>query len=267
MPELPEVECIRQELENKVCGKTLCKIWFSGASNLLDENSLPLSVMEGQKLKSIERLGKYLLLHFTRHKLLSHLGMSGLYLIDLPGKLHEHLKFYFSGKTLLTYSDPRRFGYLCVAEANQDMKRWSNLGTDGISPKLRASAIAKKIISSKRVIKEVLLDQRIIAGIGNIYASEILFLSGITPFRLACELKKEEVANIVKYTKKILKTAIVNKGTTFSDYRLTNGKDGKFQVFLKVFQKRGEPCPLCKSPIRKVVIGGRSTFFCGKCQT
>jgi formamidopyrimidine-DNA glycosylase len=264
MPELPEVECVRQGLDLLIGLKI--KAIETSQHSMLDQNSLSLNNLKQQVLLATHRQGKYLLLSFEKHSVLMHLGMSGVLLANKPKRPHTHIHFIFSDQNTLSYSDPRRFGYWNVQSKDFTFARWEALGPDSISQKFTAKYLYEKTNSSSREIKVLLLDQKVTAGIGNIYASEILWAAKISPFRMGSSLTLEELKKICKHTKIILKKSISNRGTTFSDYRLTNGKGGAFQSFLKVFQKEGSECTECKSPIIKKTQAQRSTFYCSQCQ-
>ena len=263
MPELPEVECVKLGLE-EIIGQTVVKSKTNYPA-LWGKSTLSPKVLKGQKLNEIKRKGKYLLLMFEKHQLLVHLGMSGVLTYNHNRRNHTHFEVEFEKGELL-YSDPRKFGYLDISEKGQELSRWENLGVDAIERSFTAKSFLKSIESSQRNMKAILLDQKIVAGVGNIYASEALFSAGISPDKKGSEVNLKECELLVKAIKLILKSSIKNRGTTFSDYRLTNGKGGAFQSFLKVFQKEGEPCPKCKSEIKKKVHQNRSTFYCEKCQ-
>jgi formamidopyrimidine-DNA glycosylase len=265
MPELPEVESIRLELEKSCVGKTIRAVSFA-LPRLLDKNSINLQLLEGQKIQNTGRRGKYMWLETTGYCLLVHLGMSGVLLVNSEKQKHTHLVLEFESGGHLHYKDPRTFGYLNLQKSRSDFSRVMNLGPDAISRDFNKTYFHKKLKRTQREIKICLLDQHLVAGIGNIYASEILFRSGVSPFRRGEEITGEECGLLCKNTKIILKKSIANRGTTFADYRLTNGKKGAFRDFLKVFQKEGLECPVCKSTILKTEQHKRSTFYCEQCQ-
>lgn len=266
MPELPEVESIRLELNDKLLSSKITRVKFSGASNLLDKNSLPLSQIKSKKLNSISRLGKYLTFDFDEYQLLAHLGMSGVFLVNEMPYKHTHLQLGLDNNSSLIYNDPRRFGYLNLQKQGFEFERLKKLGPDAISQAFTAKYLKNKISKTTKDIKTTLLNQSVVAGIGNIYASEILFQAKVSPLRSANELNDDELKLVVKFTKSILKKSIANRGTTFSDYRLTDGKSGDFQNCLKVFHKDEEECSICKTEIVKIAQNGRSTFYCPNCQ-
>ena len=266
MPELPEVESVRLELENHLPEQVLQKIKFSGKSCLLSKDSLKPEILEGRAVKKIQRKGKYLLWDWGEFYLLCHLGMSGMFLWN-PTKTNPHDHFvldFLNGR--LVYRDPRRFGYFRIAPVASSLERWDNLGPDALNAKWKSGVLYHRLQKTSRPIKDVIMDQKIIAGVGNIYASEALFLAHIHPARPANSLTAFEAQNLLKQTRGVLRKSLRMRGTTFSDYRLTNGKAGGMQEFLKVFQKEGEVCPECSGTICKIIQSQRSTFLCTNCQ-
>lgn len=265
MPELPEVQCVREGIWNAFGGRQVEDVWHDSLDNLIDPHSLPLRKIRGQTLSALERRGKYMLWHLGKFRLLAHLGMSGVFQVDgAPGK-HTHLQLRFDNGTLC-YTDPRRFGHFDLQESGTPLQRWDALGPDALSAECSGPAMEQRAMGSRVDIKNWILDQNHLAGVGNIYACEGLFAAGIAPCRAAGTLDKKEWQQLVAALKKIMKAAIRNRGTTFSDYRLTNGKGGAFQSFLQVFQKENLPCPRCGEVIRRQVQNGRSTFWCAVCQ-
>lgn len=266
MPELPEVECVRQGILECAVGHSITETWSRNLVHLLDPKSLPLRRLKGQTIHAVERKGKYLRWIFDDYHFYAHLGMSGVWSYKAKREKHTHLEIMLSDGNNLIYTDPRQFGYLCLQSATQTSSRWDSLGPDAIGQEFSGSYLFAKSRSSKIPVKVWIMDQSKVAGVGNIYASESLFLASILPTRLASSLTRPECNNLAKAIKKILRASIRNRGTTFSDYRLTNGRGGSFQDFLKVFQKKGKPCPRCGQGIQQITQAGRSSFFCPGCQ-
>ncbi len=264
MPELPEVECVKQGV-SPLMGEVVCSA-SSNYPKLWDRDSEDIVVLKKQRLKNIERKGKYLRFVFEDYHLLLHLGMSGVLLWNQKSRPHTHVVFSFGKGSILEYSDPRKFGHLNLQKIDVEFQRWRDLGEDALSDSWNGAHLYERISKSKSTIKSLLLNQKIVAGVGNIYASEILFASGLSPLRIGKALSLIDCIEVTKNTKVILKESIDQRGTTFSDYRLTNGKDGSFQSFLKVFQKEGKFCGECKGVIEKLVQNKRSTFYCKNCQ-
>jgi len=266
MPELPEVESVRLELVRHLPGQQLQQIRFSGKSCLLSQDSLEPEVLQGKVIENIVRKGKYLLWDWGDMQLLCHLGMSGMFLWNpQDSNSHDHFIFEFQNGQLV-YRDPRRFGYFRIAPAGVSLERWDSLGPDALDAKLRYRAFFQRLQRSSRPIKDVIMDQKIIAGVGNIYASEALFLARIHPQKSADFLSISESQCLLQKIRGVLRKSLRMRGTTFSDYRLTNGRAGGMQRFLQVFQKQGERCPECGNTIQKVIQSQRSTFFCPNCQ-
>ncbi len=263
MPELPEVECVRLGLA-EVIGQKVLKV-STNYPALWGEGSLSPSCIKNEHLTAIQRKGKYLLATFEKHQLLLHLGMSGVWIWNQPLRPHTHFQLKFE-KGDLNYSDPRKFGYLHLSKKGAPLDRWEGLGPDALDTAFNAKSWLAATIKSQSSLKALLLDQKKVAGVGNIYASEALWAAGLHPERPGHSQSLAEAQLLVKEVKRILRASIKNRGTTFSDYRLTNGKGGEFQRFLKVFQKEGEPCLNCQNPIQKKVQQNRSTFFCTECQ-
>jgi len=265
MPELPEVECVRLGITEKFLGHRISDVWHDALDNLLDLQSEPLQGLRGQFLRALERRGKYMLWTFDSSHMLSHLGMSGVFTIDGVRARHSHLEISFdNGK--LVYTDPRRFGYLNVQSLNQPFERWDVLGPDALQRACRAEYLYERARHSTVAVKVWIMDQGKIAGVGNIYACEALYRAGIHPQRGAGCLSLEEWRCLARALKGVMRASLRNRGTTFSDYRLTNGKGGSFQNFLKVFQKEGESCKVCGDAIHNLRLAGRSTFYCPTCQ-
>jgi formamidopyrimidine-DNA glycosylase len=203
---------------------------------------------------------------------LIHLGMSGrlLYTSGTAKRApHTHAAFCFAGGGELQYFDPRRFGLLDVYEkaALEDLPEVKRLGKDPLSSLISAAWLRQELSRTRRDLKSFLMDQRRIAGVGNIYASEVLFRARLHPLRRCDSLSRGETAALARATSKVLKTAIEHHGTSFSDFRDSDGTPGVHQDFLRVFQREGKKCRRCPALIRRVRQGNRSTFYCPQCQT
>lgn len=267
MPELPEVESVRQGLHDCI-GQKINQVKLGPdhcIKSLVPSQSLPLEFCENQKINSIERRGKFLRILLDEHHLLAHLGMSGVLLYNAEARPHTHITLELS-QGILRYSDPRRFGHWELQKLTMPLSSWQKLGPDALDPDLSGQQLHGHTQNSKRSAKDLLLDQGLVAGIGNIYACEALFGAGIHPTRTGMSLSADDWNRMLSSAVVIMQESIKHKGTTFSDYRLTNGKGGSFQTFLKVFQKEGLPCPNCGTPISKITQQNRSTFFCPQCQ-
>lgn len=286
MPELPEIETIKNDLRKKIVNKKIKDVEVRLNKIIRSNLGEFKSVLIGNKFIAIDRRGKLLILKLAgRDKtLLIHLKMTGQLLYcqdgrmivgghglpkiegDLPNK-YSHVIFYFSDGARLFFNDMRQFGYLKLVGRQELEKTIGAFGIEPLSKGFKPESFKKILASKKTNIKAVLLNQRIVAGIGNIYSDEILFQAGVKPSRRASTLKKSEIEEIAKATKAVLKKAIKYRGTTFNDYVDADGQKGRFIKFLKVYQREGEKCPRCRQGIiTKGKIAGRGTRFCPLCQ-
>lgn len=265
MPELPEVETIVLELRPLIIGKTIGKVilsWPRTVEGNLDEFAPTLI---NKKIIRIERRGKYLCFYFDNGQCLTiHLRMTGklIFMPDEKDKKYIRLTFEFTDLSSLYFVDVRKFGR---------MRLWSD--TEPLLPRLGAEPLEEKIIfqtlsnlKSRRAIKAVLLDQEILAGVGNIYADEVLFMAGIHPLTPANKISEQQLQKLSRHLPQILNMAIRNKGTTISDYRRTDQSIGEYQFVLNVYGRTAEPCNKCQTPITRIRINSRSSHFCPKCQ-
>ena len=286
MPELPEVEIVRQSLNKKIIQKTIKKVIVRNRNLRI---RVPLNFkkfLENQKILNVDRFSKYLILILSgRSKLLIHLGMSGtIHLLEhnkknfftntsfynspkLPDK-HNHIEIFFD-KFRLVYNDPRRFGFFEIIKSQQSFeKRFEKLGPEPFNSKFNANYIYKNLKNKKKNIKNFLLDQNFISGIGNIYASEILYLSKINPAKEGRSINKTECKKIFKNSKFVLLNAIKRGGSSIRDFKNVLGEKGSFQKNFKVYQREGLKCKRidCNGIIQKKNISNRSTFLCTLCQ-
>jgi len=271
VPELPEVETLVNELKPHVVGKTIRKINIFRPLPIfpISPEGFIRSV-EFRKIVDLTRRAKYLIFHLTPELyLLTHLRMTGKFLLTnhlpSPGKYHR-IWFSLGKNKLLVFEDIRCLGKMELVKKLATCHKLNRLGPEPLSKKLNASYFNQCCNETIRPIKAVLMDQHKIAGIGNIYASEILFQAGIHPERQTKFLTHMERKQIVHAIKKILKKAIQLQGTSVFTFRRTDNKMGEFQNFLKVYGKTGQPCPKCNHPIQRMVQYQRSTFFCPQCQ-
>ncbi|MDH3999463.1 MAG: bifunctional DNA-formamidopyrimidine glycosylase/DNA-(apurinic or apyrimidinic site) lyase [Desulfuromonadales bacterium] len=271
MPELPEVETVRRGIEPLICGKTVTGVTVRNASlrwpvaNDLEQR------LCGGKVVSLNRRSKYLLIDFTKGTLIIHLGMSG-YLRSLQqGEerlKHDHVELCFDDGTVLVYNDARRFGFiLWTTDDPLRHERLVNLGPEPLSDVFSAAHLHRLAQRRKSVaIKPFLMDSKVVVGVGNIYASEALFMAGVDPRRKACCITLDECQQIVAAVQAVLKDAIAAGGTTICDFKNSSGKPGYFQQQLHVYGRDGEPCSRCGKPIVIARLGQRSSYFCGNCQ-
>ncbi len=273
MPELPEVEVIRQGLIPHVVGKIITAITCS------DKNlRFPIPREEfscwvtSSKVTAIDRRGKYLLFTLDNGAaMIIHLGMTGKLGIlpdSAPQALHDHVVFSLPGDMEMRYNDTRRFGSIRVLSPDYFKREdpFKNLGPEPLGSDYNGTYLKKKAGVRLQPIKNFLMDSTVVVGIGNIYANEILFYSGIHPAMPIGSVTLALWEIVVEKTRAVLNKAIASGGSTISDFVNSSGQKGYFQLELMVYGRTGEPCKLCSTPIGKLVIGGRSTFFCPSCQ-
>ena len=277
MPELPEVETIRNQLEKLIVGKEILKVDVDLAKMV----KLPLDkfreVVIGSKIKKVSRRAKILIFELSNGwSELVHLKMSGRLIFRLRGsKLQiqdtkwNHLTYYFKDGSRLFHNDLRQFGYVKLVETDKlaDFFKKEKLGPEPLKKDFtfdEFSAILKR--KPKTKIKQFLINQQNISGIGNIYSDEILFFAGVHPSRRAAELKSIEIKKIFQGIKKILLKALKLRGTSDNDYLDALGKKGKYAMRLKVYGREGEKCRKCGGIIHRFKINGRSAHFCPRCQ-
>lgn len=269
MPELPEVETITRDLRRKILDQKIKDITVYDNRVIRQPAGQFVDGLKGRRLNKISRRGKALILELDNGRyFVVQLMMTGQ-LIDSARPRQDKVtkvSLHLSGGRYLHYNDQRLFGRLQVVDNLEQVPYFSKLGpeplTDGFSP----SWLAKKLKGRKVPIKALLMDHTFVAGIGNIYASEILFQSRVNPKRPAHRLNKEEIVKLHAATKKILAEAIRWRGTSMNTYRDANGKEGGFMRRIKVYGRENASCPRCKTPLSKILQRGRSTFFCPQCQ-
>lgn len=272
MPELPEVETIRRSLLPQLVGRRVLSVEVRERRLRRPLARSFAARVSGQRIETIARRGKYLLFRLGGGGcLLVHLGMSGALLVrDGRSKLekHEHVRFRLNDGSEMVFHDPRRFGLLKVVPANEipRMREIRALGVDALDPALAAERLWTKLRGGRRAIKNVLLDQTVIAGLGNIYANESLFRAGIRPTRRACRLRRADVVLLLSTIREVLREAIELGGSSISDYRDGGGRPGYFQLKLRVYERDGQACMSCATMVRRVVQTGRSSFYCPRCQ-
>lgn len=267
MPELPEVEVSRMGISPHLIGQTVAKLTFR-TPKLRWDIPAELKKMEGQVIRGISRRAKYLLIETDAGSAIVHLGMSGsLRVLDAeisPTK-HDHVDLKLTNGKVLRYNDPRRFGAWLWTEDGTHAALGS-MGPEPLTPEFNADYIVEKAANKRVAVKQFIMDNKVVVGVGNIYANESLFSSGIHPIRPAGKLNAKEWELLVKEIKRVLDTAIKQGGTTLKDFAQADGKPGYFAQELQVYGKAGEPCPICGELIEEQKIGQRNTFFCSQCQ-
>jgi len=276
MPELPEVESLRRILARSAVGRTIehARVVEPRLRQRMARDFA--AAVAGRKIVRLARRAKYLIIELSGNAaMIVHLGMSGS--LTHRGRdfddaefnpRHDHVEFGFEDNTRLVYNDPRRFGLIRLITGGQlhAAPELSVLGPEPLSAAFNAEYLARAALGRRAAIKNLIMDQRVVAGIGNIYASEILFRAGVRPTRRAATVKRAEIERIVAATAPILRAAIGSRGTTFRSYRDSEGQPGRFARRLMVYGREGEPCRVCQSTIRAVTVGQRSSFFCPRCQ-
>ena len=269
MPELPEVETVRIGLEAQIgCNRIIGVEIRRYDLRIPIPEDLKTRLLEC-RISSYSRRGKYLLLHLNNHNIwLIHLGMSGRIIVnsgnpEILGK-HDHLVVNFEGSLQLVYNDPRRFGLIDIIgnDILQSHRLLSSMGPEPLSESFNAEVLISALKNRKISIKAALLDQKIVAGIGNIYACEALFYAQISPKRTAANIRIYQARRLVSAIKFVLEKAIESGGSSLKDYVNTSGELGYFQHNFSVYGKEGKPCRECGKEIKKIIQNGRSTFFC-----
>ena len=275
MPELPEVETVLRTLELKLGKSTIEKVEIV-YPKLIENVSVEFfeQSLKNQTIQKYERLGKYMLFILDDYCLIAHMRMEGKFYVqkkeDPFEKKHTHAFITFTNGVQLRYHDTRKFGRMYLYSIiNDETKRYDalkNIGYDAMDEQLSAAYLYHCIHNKHRAIKTLLLDQSIIAGIGNIYADEICFSSSIHPLTLGAHLSLEDCETLLFHTRRILQGAINFGGTTIRSYTSSLGVSGRFQLKLKVHSRVGQPCPICFTTIKKIKINGRGSEYCEKCQ-
>ena len=274
MPELPEVETVCRSLSQHLPGHKIERVEVRATQLRHPLSSEEFNTFcQGRKILELRRRGKYIIDELEGSRaLLLHLGMTGAYRVveqDTEIKKHEHVIFELSGGLSWRYEDPRRFGILkCVELPAPGMIPESlfDLGPEPLGDEFTANYLFK--ISRKRVkpLKNFIMDSKIVVGVGNIYAAEVLFRSGLSPFRPAGKLKKKEALLLVEKIREVLNLAIEAGGTTIRDFKAPDGSEGYFFRALEIYGREDEACIKCSTPVKRSVQAGRSTFYCSKCQ-
>lgn len=274
MPELPEVETVCRGLNQILHLPVEVEAFELRRKDLRVPIPLQLKKqLPGKKIEKIWRRAKYLLWEAGEVTLISHLGMSGSWRLRELGeepRLHDHIFLHLRDGRCLAYNDPRRFGLLDAVEKGQEgSSAWlAHLGPEPLDEEaFTADYLWSLARGRKTKIKNLIMDQRVVVGVGNIYASEALFLAGVRPGRAAGRLTRREVASLVLEIRRILRQAIDSGGSSIRDFRSALQHKGDFQEQLQVYGRGGQPCRQCGGEIRQALIGGRSSYWCSQCQT
>ncbi len=270
MPELPEVETTRRGLAPVLKGRTIARVVVRDRRLRWRLPAGFEAAVEGRRVRDVARRAKYLLIGTDRGTLLVHLGMSGsLRVVDpaLPAKPHDHVDLVLDCGRCVRFNDPRRFGSMhFVAGDPLAHPLLRALGPEPLSGAFDADYLYRRTRRRRVAIKQLLMNATIVVGVGNIYASEALFRAGVRPQRAAGRLSRAEVARIVAAVRRVLGAAIEVGGTTLRDYVNAEGSPGHFRQKLYVYERAGQPCRVCRTPIRQRMQGQRSTYWCPTCQ-
>ncbi|GEN51364.1 DNA-formamidopyrimidine glycosylase [Alkalibacterium pelagium] len=273
MPELPEVESVRNGLVDLVSERTIGKVTVRWDNIIKEpESRLFQKKLEGQTIETIRRRGKFLLFILTDYVLISHLRMEGKFRLEkaaTPLTKHTHVIFSLDDGQELRYLDVRKFGKMSLINKGDLLNHPSltSLGPEPVEEDLSIKWMTDYLSGKKRVIKACLLDQKLVAGVGNIYADEILYDAGVRPDRSASSLTDEEISVLRSSIVRIMKEAVEAGGTTIRTYANAYGREGSFQNSLKIYGKVGSDCPICHTPFLKTKIAQRGTHYCPICQS
>lgn len=272
MPEMPEVETVRRILKGKILGKKIQKTIIKDEIILKEINSVEFAnAVAGRTIEDIDRYGKYLFFKLGDITLVSHLRMEGKYFTydsDYEMGKHDHIAFLFTDGTMLVYNDTRKFGtmHLMNSDTLFEHRALSKLGKEPLSDELSWQYLRSKAEGKSKTVKEFLLDQTVVCGLGNIYVDEVLFMSKIDPRSRVSFLKPRHYKALVENTNIVIEKAIAEGGTTVKSFMASNNHSGLFQHSLNVYGRSNLPCRVCKTKIEKIKIGGRGTHYCPKCQ-
>lgn len=271
MPELPEVESVRQGLEKLTVGKHIKDVTVRVPKMVHHDLEDFKYCLIGQSITSVGRRGKYLIFHIGNQVLISHLRMEGKYLLfegDVLENKHFHVFFHFTDGSTLVYQDVRKFGTFELM-SDEDLTSFfdkKKLGPEPVLSDFNLNIFKEGLKKSRKPIKTLLLEQRLVVGLGNIYVDEVLWASKIHPTRPSNLIKPKEASLLHQEIIRILALAVEKGGSSIRTYKNALGKDGEMQHYLKVYGKTGQTCERCGKTIEKIKLGGRGTHFCPNCQ-
>jgi formamidopyrimidine-DNA glycosylase len=277
MPELPEVEVLRRDLDKEIVGKKIKSVEVSGTRSVRRQKKKEfIDLLEGRKIVSVQRRGKYLVMRLDDPgALVVHLGMSGQLLRaktarEKPPK-HTHVVITFTQGGLLRFVDPRTFGEMFVAkfdDLDEQVDELAHLGIDPLETAMSWELFGRMLADKKMKLKTLLMDQKFIAGIGNVYSDEILFQAGLRWDRMSDSLSQQEVRRLYRAISETLQDAVKYRGSSLADEQYVDlfGRPGDYQQYHQVYDREGEACQRCRRPIHRARYSNRSTFFCEACQ-
>jgi formamidopyrimidine-DNA glycosylase len=281
MPELPEVETVARGLRRAIVGRRIVSVRL-GKTDFIDDPAALEHHLPGRQIEAVERYGKFMLIrlspaiggefppsngHMAPAALLVHLGMTGQIAprpAAQPAEKHTHAYFVLDDQRELRYTDPRRFGRLAFLQAESLAEELRSFGADPLE--ISAEEFVKQTRSRRARIKALLLDQGFLRGVGNIYADESLWRARVHPARIGAALTKAQAATLHRVLREILQKAIVLRGSSISDFLDAEGRPGEYQRHHRAYGREGERCHRCRTPIRRAIVAGRSSYFCPKCQ-
>lgn len=272
MPEMPEVETVRRTLTPLIVGKTIKKVVLWYPKIVATDHEKFIKELPGKRVLKIDRYAKYLLIRLSDNlTIVSHLRMEGKYHLttsDAPKDKHDHVEFIFTDQTALRYNDVRKFGrmQLILTGTERQVTGIGKLGPEPNSIEFSSDYFIKALSRKKKNIKNVLLDQTTVAGLGNIYVDETLWQSGIHPLSATNKIPAEKAKELWQNINQTIKIATKKRGTTVHTYLDANGNVGGYQEMLKVYGHAGEPCAKCGTELEKIKVSGRGTTFCPHCQ-
>lgn len=268
MPELPEVETTLRGIKPHILNQKISQVIVRRPKLRWPIKSTINQLVKDKTVNNLYRVGKYLLLETSHGTIIIHLGMSGslrIFTQPTPAQKHDHVDIIFNHQTILRLNDPRRFGAVLWAEDPFKHPLIANLGPEPLSKQFSGNYLWAMTQKRKVAIKNFIMNSKIVVGVGNIYANEALFDAKIHPNRSAHTLSVQECNALAKSIKKILRNAIKQGGTTLKDFVDSNGQPGYFSLQLKVYDRTGLPCFVCKNNIEEIRLGQRGTFYCPEC--
>lgn len=271
MPELPEVETIKCGILPHILNQTITEVLVRQPKLRWEIQADIQEKLVGRKVKQVSRRAKYLLIETNDGTIILHLGMSGSLRIleqTTPPKKHDHVDITFANNIMLRFNDPRRFGaMLWTAENPEQHVLLKNLGLEPFDKKFTGHYLWQLAQNKTTPIKSFIMDNKIIVGVGNIYATEALYMANILPTSPAKTISKERMNELVKMIKQVLQSAIKKGGTTLKDFVNSEGKPGYFVNQLRVYGRAGLPCLTCQTTLKSIIIGQRNSVFCPRCQS
>lgn len=271
MPELPEVETVTRALIPALTGRTILRVELFSPSMRTPLGAL-VKALPGRKIVNLGRRARYIIARLSDgNVLVIHLGMTGVIRIEsqqVPRRKHEHVFLHLDNGAIFRFEDVRRFGEMEVHSCDESglPAIFHNFGPEPLTDDFSAEYLYLRSRQVKCGVKNFIMNNSIVPGIGNIYAAETLFAAKLDPRKPAGKLTMEQCRRIVEHAKRILHSAIEAGGTTIADFKQVDGSEGRFSVCLQVYGKAGKPCPVCGTVLKNVILGGRSSVFCPKCQ-